>query len=112
MADVAEEEADAAAMLAAAEDDLAGEDDTLPEGTQFVWRAWQALREDRYYGAYGGLTTIWFASVEAYARRYGIVNPSNFDTFHALLRSIDEEYVSITLERQRDEAKKNKPPPS
>lgn len=71
------------------------------------WRAWHALRADRQYGDYGGMSPIWFSAIKAYADQYGITD-DDFDTFHTIIMSMDAEYVEIEKARQKEEAERNK----
>lgn len=55
-------------------------------------RAWQALRFDRQYFAFGGETPISFLALDRYARRYGIEGEA-FDRFLAFMDAIDSEWL-------------------
>lgn len=97
-----EEESDAAALLG--HEDLAPSDEErVREEHQCYWRAWQMLRYDRQYGAMGGEHPISFATVDLYARRYGIEGLA-FETLHTLLREMDFEYLAFVAEKMRAEA--------
>lgn len=55
-------------------------------------RAWQALRFDRQYFAFGGETPISFLALDRYAQRYGIEGEA-FDRFLAFMTEIDDEWL-------------------
>lgn len=71
------------------------------------WRAWFTLRFDRQYGAMGGESPISFLSIDAYARRYGITD-TEFETFHALVGAMDDEYLKIVAEKAKEEEDRGK----
>ncbi|OKO83382.1 hypothetical protein AC629_22850 [Bradyrhizobium sp. NAS80.1] len=75
----------------------------MPPGAERYWRAWHALRFDRQYGAMGGESPIMFLSIDAYARRYRIRGAA-FETFHALVGAMDEEYLEH-VQRKADDAR-------
>jgi len=67
-------------------------------------RAWQALRFDRQYFAFGGETPISFMALDRYAQRYGIEGEA-FDRFLAFMDAIDDEWLEYAAEK----AKKSDP---
>ncbi len=67
----------------------------------FYLRAWEALRYDRQYGAMGGHSPISFASIDAYARRYGVVDDA-FDHLLVFVTAIDDEWLKIVAEKQKE----------
>lgn len=68
------------------------------------WRAWEALRFDRQYGAMGGETAISYLAISQYARDNGM-SGHDFNTFHVLMTAIDDEWLKhIAEERKRKEA--------
>lgn len=96
LADVAEEEADAAPHL----DDLEEtEEERLRDELGCFMDAWGALRYDRFYGAFGGESTILYSSISAYARDHGIAG-DDFYVFKVLIREMDHEYLEY-VERHR-----------
>lgn len=96
LADVAEEEADAAPHL----DDLdETEEEKLRDDLGYFMDAWGALRYDRFYGAFGGESTILYISISAYARDHGIAG-DDFHVFKILIREMDREYLEY-VERNR-----------
>jgi hypothetical protein len=58
----------------------------------FYLRAWQVLRFDRQYGAFGGETPISFMALDGYARRYGIEGEA-FERFLAFMTALDDEWL-------------------
>ncbi|MCO5071143.1 MAG: hypothetical protein M9944_08055 [Rhizobiaceae bacterium] len=66
-----------------------------------IWRAWDVLRYDRPYLAMGGEMPVSFASISAYADRYGIAG-QDFDEFLMLFRAIDDEWLAICVEREKE----------
>lgn len=89
MRDIADEEPGAAYLANSAK---RPDDAHIPEWAETYWRAWHALRFDRQYGAFGGESPISFASLNAYADRYGIAG-IQFETFLALVGAMDDEYL-------------------
>lgn len=83
------------------------EDAQWPEWSGYVYVAFQELRDDRHYGAMGGLGRIWFSSIKQYAEHYGIEG-SAFDDFVTYLRAVDDENIAIQNERAKAEADKHK----
>lgn len=69
----------------------------------FYWRAFEALRYDRQYGAFGGESPIGFVAIDAYARRYGIDGDA-FDRFMRLVNAIDDEWLGWKAERAKDKS--------
>jgi hypothetical protein len=68
-------------------------------------RAWQALRFDRQYFAFGGETPIGFMALDAYARRYGIEGEA-FDRYLTFMTEIDEEWLEHVRKSQPDQSDK------
>ncbi|MGE0290274.1 MAG: hypothetical protein AB7P16_28665 [Bradyrhizobium sp.] len=61
-------------------------------GLGLYWRAWATLRDDRHRDSWGGASRIYFSAIDAYARRLGLAD-REFETFVALLRALDDEYL-------------------
>lgn len=76
-----------------------------PAWSGSIYRAWQALRDDRHYGAMGGLGRIYFTAKDRYAERYGIEG-DEFDDFLMFIDAMDEEYVAVSNEKQKAESEK------
>ncbi|RWQ16087.1 hypothetical protein [Mesorhizobium sp.] len=72
----------------------------------FYWRAWEALRFDRQYGAMGGESPIAFIAYDAYAKRYGLEGEA-FERFHAFMTAIDTEWL-IHIANKTKEREANK----
>ncbi|RUM97916.1 hypothetical protein EET67_09890 [Pseudaminobacter arsenicus] len=66
----------------------------------FYWRAFEALRFDRQYGAFGGETAISFLAIDAYARRYCIEGEA-FDRFLTFMTAIDAEWLQFVAEEAK-----------
>lgn len=67
----------------------------------FYWRAFDLLRYDRQYGAWGGESPISFVAIDAYARRYGIDGEA-FDRFVSLINAVDDEWLGWKAERAKE----------
>jgi len=102
--ELAEEEPDAAPFAA---DAVRPDDAQWPEWAGVYRGAWEALRDDRHYGAMGGLGRIYYSAIDRYAERHGIAG-SAFDDFLTLVHAMDEEYVAHVTRRQRAEAGEGK----
>lgn len=101
-----EEESDAAAIFGG--DKLERPDEAKwPLWSGYLQSAFHELRDDRHYGAMGGLGRIYFQAINAYAERYGI-DGSAFDEFLTFMRAIDDEYMAVQNERAKAEADKHK----
>ncbi|WP_455296506.1 phage tail assembly chaperone [Brucella pituitosa] len=74
-----------------------------PEWYAYYIRAWQFLRHDRQYGAFGGESPISFQAIDIYARRYAIEGIA-FDVFRALVSAIDAEWLNHVAELQKQKA--------
>jgi hypothetical protein len=66
----------------------------------FYLRAWDVMRADRQYGAFGGETPISFLALDAYARRYGIEGEA-FERYLAFMQALDEEWLAFVGERAK-----------
>lgn len=97
--DIADEEPGAAYL---AESAVRPAEAEVPEWANIYWRAWHELRFDRQYGAMGGESPISFMSVDVYARRYGIEDVA-FETFHALIGAMDDEYLQHVARKAKAE---------
>jgi hypothetical protein len=92
-----------------------GREDELERPEEACWPDWsqpyrdafEELRDDRFYGAMGGMSRIYSTSIDAYARRFGI-DGTAFEHFSTFVRAIDDEYVAVQLERAEREAEKTK----
>lgn len=83
------------------------EDAQWPVWAGYVRAAWHELRDDRFYGAMGGMGRIYFAAMDTYAQRYEIAG-SDFDNFVTFMRALDDEYIAHMNEKQKTEQAKNK----
>lgn len=57
------------------------------------WRAWEALRFDRQFGAMGGELPIPYTAISQYARDNEITG-NDFRVFHALMSVLDSEWLA------------------
>lgn len=72
--------------------------DFLPEDWhQIYFDAFDALRYDRYYGAFGGEMPIYYSAISQYAADHGITGNS-FATFRYFMGQLEAEYA---LARQK-----------
>ncbi|WP_446680318.1 phage tail assembly chaperone [Aminobacter aminovorans] len=58
------------------------------------WRAWDALKADRQFGAMGGASAVPYSALSRYARDHGITG-SDFRLFQVLFRAIDAEWLTM-----------------
>lgn len=72
-----------------------------------IYTAWSELRDDRHFGAMGGMGRIHFTAIDRYAERFGIAGEA-FDDLLLFIRAIDDEYLLIASEKQKAEADKSK----
>lgn len=78
--------------------------DAAPElWHDFYWRAFEALRYDRQYGAFGGESPISFLAIDAYARRYGI-DGEGFDRFLSLVNAVDDTWLDWKAEKAKEKS--------
>lgn len=76
----------------------------LPDGIdpqpyhQIYWRAWNRVRFDRQYGAFGGESRISFLALDAYAARYGI-HGAAFDDLVTVIEALDAEWLAYVAEK-------------
>lgn len=64
------------------------------------WEAWEALRFDRQYGAFGGESPISYVAMRAYAAANG-VHGADFDLFRRFLGMVDDEWLRHVSERSK-----------
>jgi hypothetical protein len=60
---------------------------------RFFWVAFWELTADRQIGAMGGVGVIPFGAIDAYARRFGVVDPDDFRRLLRVIRKLDDVYV-------------------
>lgn len=83
-----------------------------PDGESFdvqLWHdlyfhAFDALRYDRFYGAFGGETPITYMALSQFCRDYGIEDEARV-RFMTFINAIDAEYLSFIAEeaKRKDE---------
>jgi hypothetical protein len=57
---------------------------------EFEWRAFRDLSRDRIIGL--ELGSLWWTSIDAYARRHAIDDPDAFERFALLMQEMDAGY--------------------
>lgn len=112
LADVAEEDPEAAALAARFQPP---EDAFMPPGAEFAWEAFWRLHHDRPHVVTGFAVRmgaivieprpgrIPFGALDRYARRFGIVG-SAFDLLAELVGRLDHEFLAWDAERARQRA--------
>ncbi|MFB2562427.1 hypothetical protein [Rhizobium sp. IMFF44] len=83
-------------------------EEAADEAEYEVWfdlyfRAWDRLRYDRFYGAFGGESPISYQALSQYARDHGIAG-DNHEIFMTFMSALDAEYLSIAAERQKQQS--------
>lgn len=78
-----------------------------PAWAGYLYAAWLTLRDDRFYGAMGGLGRIYYTAISAYAADHGIAG-SGFHDFVTFITAMDDEYVAYSNELAKAESEKNK----
>ena len=63
-------------------------------------RAWERLKFDRQYGAFGGEGPISFVALDTYARRYGIEGEA-FDRFLTFMTQLDDEWLEYAARNNK-----------
>ncbi|WP_139108371.1 MULTISPECIES: hypothetical protein [unclassified Ensifer] len=64
------------------------------------FRAWEALRFDRFYGAFGGEGPISYTAISRYAADHGI-GGDHFGDFLTFLQAIDAEWLDWRSEKEK-----------
>lgn len=67
----------------------------------FYFRAFDALRYDRFYGAFGGQMPISYLSLSAYARDHGITGAALSD-FLRTMHKLDNVFLEVEAQRAKD----------
>ncbi|WP_339085972.1 hypothetical protein [Hyphomicrobium sp. ghe19] len=65
------------------------------------WRAWDALRYERTYGAFGGELPVSYLAISQYARDHDITG-QDFHTFRSLFGVIDAAWLEEVARRQKE----------
>lgn len=77
----------------------------LLDGSEYLYEAFWQLSTDRHQSGYG-VHPIPFSAIDAYARRYGIVD-EEFDLLLFTIRAIDDEFIEIMTDKiKRDTSNK------
>lgn len=91
--ELADEEADATQFS----DRERPEDAVWPEWSGTVRSAWNILRDDRFYGAMGGVSGIYYSAISQFARDHDIpIWP-----FALFVMALDNEFVAISNEKAK-----------
>ncbi|TAN09786.1 MAG: hypothetical protein EPN45_07280 [Rhizobiaceae bacterium] len=72
---------------------------------ELYWTAWDAIRFDRPYGAFGGEMPLSYLAVSQYARDHDIAGDA-FRIFMRLMSAIDAEWLAYSAEKAKQEKKK------
>ena len=67
-------------------------DFTVEPWHALYFRAFEALRFDRFFGALGGETPVSYLAKSRYSAEIGLTGEA-LDTFHYLFNAIDAEYL-------------------
>lgn len=67
------------------------------------WRAWDDLRYDRQYGAFGGEAPISYTTIRDWARDHGIAG-DEFHIFKTLFTALDDTWLDHVAEQMRQRA--------
>lgn len=70
-----------------------------PEWSGYLQQAWQALKDDRFYGAMGGMSRIYYTAVSRYAEDNGI----ELEPFLTFINAMDEVYMAYAFEKAKQE---------
>jgi hypothetical protein len=71
---------------------------------QLYWRAFEALRFDRQYGAFGGEAPISYQAISRYADDHGI-GGEDIHLFRRFIVAIDLEWLEHVAAEQRRKSK-------
>ena len=100
MAQLAEEETDAAPFLAEADEEMS-EDAELTDFAAPHFAAWRVLANDRPMGAMGGAGRIPLASIRRDAARFGFDDEDAEETLARMMWAMDDVYLAWLDEEQR-----------
>lgn len=75
----------------------------LPDGAEYLYEAFWQLSTDRAQSGFG-VHPIPFSAIDAYARRYGIVD-EEFDVLLVSIRALDDEFIEIMADKIKRETK-------
>jgi hypothetical protein len=105
LADLAEEETDAALIVQEIE---TPQDVELMVGAELYFAAFQELSSDRQLGAMGGCGAIPSAAIILYARRHGLDDEDEYEAFCSAIRAMDAEYLAYQSEKAEAEMNERK----
>lgn len=67
---------------------------------ELYWRAWADIRFDRQYGAFGGESRLSYMVIRQYAADH-CLSGENLQTFKAVMRGLDEEWLDFIASRTK-----------
>jgi hypothetical protein len=71
-----------------------------PDGSGYLRRAFDALVSDRFYGAMGGMSSIFYTAISRYADDHGI----RLEPFATFIRAMDGVYIEVSMEKQKQDS--------
>lgn len=72
---------------------------------EMYFRAFDELRFDRFYGAFGGEGPISYLAKSRYAEDFGLAG-LELRRFHHFMNAIDEEHLSVVQQREAERREK------
>jgi hypothetical protein len=70
-----------------------------PIWSGYLQRAWQALKDDRFYGSMGGMSRIYYTAISRYAEDHGI----ELQPFFTFITAMDDVYLAYAFEKAKQE---------
>jgi hypothetical protein len=81
---------------------ILAEDEYEPHNWHWMYfKAFDALRYDRFYGAMGGQGPINYMALSQYARDHGLTG-SALQHFHIFMNAVDAEYLDMQRAEEAD----------
>jgi hypothetical protein len=71
-----------------------------PSWSGYLQLAWHVLRDDRYYGAMGGMGRIYYTALSRYASDHDI----ELEPFVTFMHAMDNVYLEYESEKAKQEA--------
>lgn len=68
-----------------------------PVWSGYLRNAWNDLRDDRFYGAMGGMGRIYYTAVSRYARDNGI----DLEPFVTFIYAMDDVFLKVAAEKEK-----------
>lgn len=69
-----------------------------PDWSGYLRTAWNTLRDDRFYGAMGGMGRIYYEAATLYAEKRSIPE----EPFLTFLYAMDEVFMSVCAEKEKE----------